>query len=239
MHSDTEGPLLSVSGLDVYHANLKVVWDLSLHVNPGELVTLIGPNGAGKTTTVETIVGLNKKASGSITFLNENILGMHPYDLFGKGLALVPEKREIFPRMPVIENLLSGARDRTDWSASLKHVYSLFPVLQEREHQMAGTLSGGEQQMLTIGRALMSNPKLLILDEPSTGLSPLLVGQVFRSLEQLGREGMTVLLLEQNVRHALNMCHRGYVLENGRIVKEGKAKELMHDPDIQKAYLGF
>jgi len=239
MPSEDFAPMLSVSGLNVFHANLQVVWDLTLHVNKGELVTLIGPNGAGKTTTVETIVGLNKKATGSITFLGENILGMHPYDLFDKGLALVPEKREIFPKMPVVENLLLGARDDTDYSAALKHVYSLFPILQERERQMAGTLSGGEQQMLTIGRALMSNPKLLILDEPSTGLSPLLVGQVFRSLEQLGREGITVLLLEQNVRHALNMCHRGYVLENGRIIKEGKAKDLMHDPHIQKAYLGF
>ena len=239
MHSEDTGSMLSVSGLNIFHANLQIVWDLSIHVESGELVTLIGPNGAGKTTTVETIVGLNKNANGSITFLGENILGMHPYDLFNKGLALVPEKREIFPKMPVLENLLLGARDRTDCAASLRHVYSLFPILQEREQQMAGTLSGGEQQMLAIGRALMSNPRLLILDEPSTGLSPLLVGQVFRSLEQLGREGMTVLLLEQNVRHALNMCHRGYVLENGRIIKEGEAKKLMHDPHIQKAYLGF
>ena len=164
---------------------------------------------------------------------------MPPYMLFQKGLALVPEKREIFPRMPVVENLLSGATDPSATDKNLEHIYRLFPILQERERQMAGTLSGGEQQMLAIGRALMSNPKLLILDEPSTGLSPLLVGQVFRSLEQLGREGMTVLLLEQNVRHALAMCHRGYVLENGRIVKEGKARELLHDPEIQKAYLGF
>lgn len=239
MHSDERSPVLSVSGLNISHSNLQVVWDLSFHVDQGELVTLIGPNGAGKTTTVETIVGLNKKASGSITFLGEDILGMHPYDLFNKGLALVPEKREIFPKMPVIENLQLGIRDNSDPATGLKHVYTLFPILKERERQMAGTLSGGEQQMLTIGRALMSNPRLLILDEPSTGLSPLLVGQVFRSLEQLGREGMTVLLLEQNVRHALTMCHRGYVLENGRIVKEGEAKTLMHDPHIQKAYLGF
>jgi branched-chain amino acid transport system ATP-binding protein len=218
---------------------MQVVWDLTFHVAQGELVTLIGPNGAGKTTTVETIVGLNRNARGSIRFYGEDILGMPPYDLFRKGLALVPEKREIFPKMPVVENLLSGAYDLTVTEKNLHHIYTLFPVLQERERQMAGTLSGGEQQMLAIGRALMSSPKLLILDEPSTGLSPLLVGQVFRSLEQLGREGMTVLLLEQNVRHALAMCHRGYVLENGRIVKEGEAKELMHDPDIQKAYLGF
>lgn len=231
--------MLSVSGLNVFHSNLQVVWDISFHVERGELVTLIGPNGAGKTTTVETIVGLNKTATGSVTFLGENILGQKPYDIFTKGLALVPEKREIFPKMPVMENLLLGACDPSVTEKTLTHIYSLFPILEEREHQMAGTLSGGEQQMLAIGRALMSNPRLLILDEPSTGLSPLLVGQVFRSLEQLGREGTTVLLLEQNVRHALALCHRGYVLENGRIVKEGRSKDLMHDPEIQKAYLGF
>jgi branched-chain amino acid transport system ATP-binding protein len=208
-------------------------------VNKGELVTMIGPNGAGKTTTVETIVGLNRNATGSIRFDGENILGSHPYNLFRKGLALVPEKREIFPTMPVIENLLLGGTGNTNTQKSLDRIYRLFPILQERERQLAGTLSGGEQQMLAIGRALMSEPRLLILDEPSTGLSPLLTGQVFRSLEQLGREGMTILLLEQNVRNALAMCNRGYVLENGRIVQEGKSKELLHDPRIQKAYLGF
>jgi branched-chain amino acid transport system ATP-binding protein len=231
--------MLSVTSLNVFHSNLQVVWDLSFHVKKGELVTLIGPNGAGKTTTIETIVGLNKNANGTVTFLGENITGQNSYDIFRKGLALVPEKREIFPKMPVMENLLLGSRDPSVTEKNLTHIYSLFPILKEREQQMAGTLSGGEQQMLAIGRALMSNPKLLILDEPSTGLSPLLVGQVFRSLEQLGREGTTVLLLEQNVRHALALCHRGYVLENGRIVKEGKSKDLMHDPEIQKAYLGF
>jgi branched-chain amino acid transport system ATP-binding protein len=231
--------VLSITGLNVFHSNLQVVWDLSLHVKQGELVTLIGPNGAGKTTTVETIVGLNKNAHGTVSFFGENLLGQKPYDIFKKGLALVPEKREIFSKMPVMENLLLGACDPSATEKNLKHIYSLFPVLEEREQQMAGTLSGGEQQMLAIGRALMSNPRLLILDEPSTGLSPLLVGQVFRSLEKLGREGTTVLLLEQNVRHALALCHRGYILENGRIVKEGKSKELMHDPEIQKAYLGF
>jgi branched-chain amino acid transport system ATP-binding protein len=231
--------MLTVSGLNVFHANLQVVWDLSFRVDKGELVTMIGPNGAGKTTTVETIVGLNRKATGLIMFDGENILGSHPYDLFRKGLALVPEKREIFPTMPVIENLLLGGTDNTDPDKPLTHIYRLFPILQERQRQMAGTLSGGEQQMLAIGRALMSEPRLLILDEPSTGLSPLLTGQVFRSLEQLGREGMTILLLEQNVRNALAMCNRGYVLENGRIVQEGRSKELLHDPRIQKAYLGF
>ena len=231
--------MLAVTGLNVFHGNLQVVWDLSLRVGKGELVTLIGPNGAGKTTTVETIIGLNRNATGSIVFEGEDILGRHPYDLFRKGLALVPERREIFPKMPVGENLLLGGTGTNGTEKTLAHIYQLFPILQERKNQNAGTLSGGEQQMLAIGRALMSKPRLLILDEPSTGLSPLLVGQVFRSLEQLGREGMTILLLEQNVRHALDMCHRGYVLENGRIIKEGKAKELMRDPHVQKAYLGF
>ncbi len=231
--------MLNVSGLNVFHANLQVVWDLSFHVNKGELVTMIGPNGAGKTTTVETIIGLNRNATGSILFDGESILGRHPYDLFRKGLALVPEKREIFPAMHVIENLLLGGTQNPHREKSLERIYRLFPILKEREQQAAGTLSGGEQQMLAIGRALMSEPRLLVLDEPSTGLSPLLTGQVFRSLEQLGREGMTILLLEQNVRNALAMCNRGYVLENGRIVQEGKSKELLHDPRIQKAYLGF
>ena len=231
--------MLTVSGLNVFHSNLQVVWDLSFHVDKGELVTMIGPNGAGKTTTVETIVGINRKASGSIVFDGENILGSHPYDLFKLGLALVPEKREIFPTMPVIENLLLGGTGNANTDRSLDRIFRLFPILGERQKQMAGTLSGGEQQMLAIGRALMSEPRLLILDEPSTGLSPILTGQVFRSLEQLGREGMTILLLEQNVRNALAMCNRGYVLENGRIVQEGRSKELLHDPRIQKAYLGF
>ena len=231
--------MLTVSGLNIFHGNLQVVWDLTFRVNKGELVTMIGPNGAGKTTTVETIVGLNRKASGTILFNGESILGSHPYDLFKKGLALVPEKREIFPTMPVIENLLLGGTANRNSDKALDRIFRLFPILQERMKQMAGTLSGGEQQMLAIGRALMSEPRLLILDEPSTGLSPILTGQVFRSLEQLGREGMTILLLEQNVRNALAMCDRGYVLENGRIVQEGRSKELMHDPRIQKAYLGF
>ncbi len=231
--------MLDISGLNVFHGNIQVVWDLKLTVDEGEMVTLIGPNGAGKSSTVETIVGLNRNATGSITFFNENILGLQTYDIFKKGLALVPAKREIFPKMPVIENLLLGGSDRTGWESSLQHIYNLFPILHERERQMAGTLSGGEQQMLAIGRALMSEPKLLILDEPSTGLSPLLVAQVFRSLERLGKEGITILLLEQNVRHALDMCERGYVLENGRIVLEGKAKDLMREKHIQKAYLGI
>ncbi|MDD1669157.1 MAG: ABC transporter ATP-binding protein [Methanomicrobiales archaeon] len=231
--------MLEIEKLNVFHGNLQVVWDLSLSVKSGELVTLIGPNGAGKTSTVETIIGLNRRAKGSIRFGGEEILGVRPHRIFGKGIALVPEQREIFPKMRVSENLQLGAHGRPNWEKKLEHVFSLFPILSERERQVAGTLSGGEQQMLAIGRALMSEPRMLILDEPSTGLSPLLVGQVFRSLEQLGREGMTVLLLEQNVRNALELCSRGYVLENGRIVLQGKTRDLLHDPHIERAYLGI
>lgn len=232
--------MLEISHLNISHDHLQVVWDLSISVKEGEIVTLIGPNGSGKTTTVETIAGLNKKASGTILFLGKDILGMPPHQIFKNGLALVPERREIFPKMAVFENLQLGSAGKEDvMEKMLDLVYSLFPVLHEREKQQAGTMSGGEQQMLAIARALMSDPKLLVLDEPSTGLSPLLVAQVFRSLEQLGRGGLTILLLEQNVRNALDLCNRGYVLENGRIVLEGRSKELMHHPHIQKAYLGF
>jgi branched-chain amino acid transport system ATP-binding protein len=232
--------MLEIVNLNVSHGHLQVVWDLTLSVKKGEIVTLIGPNGSGKTTTVETIAGLNKTATGTVRFLGRDILGMPSYRIFQEGFALVPERREIFPKMSVFENLLLGNAGKEDVREKmLSHVFSLFPVLHEREKQQAGTMSGGEQQMLAIARALMSDPKLLILDEPSTGLSPLLVAQVFRSLEQLGRGGLTILLLEQNVRNALDLCNRGYVLENGRIVLEGKSKELMHNPHIQKAYLGF
>jgi len=232
--------MLEIANLNISHDHLQVVWDLTLSVKKGEIVTLIGPNGSGKTTTVETIAGLNKNATGTVRFLGRDILGMPSYRIFQKGLALVPERREIFPKMSVFENLLLGSAGKEDVREKmLSHVFTLFPVLHEREKQQAGTMSGGEQQMLAIARALMSDPKLLVLDEPSTGLSPLLVAQVFRSLEQLGREGLTILLLEQNVRNALDLCNRGYVLENGRIVLEGKSKELMHNPHIQKAYLGL
>ena len=232
--------MLEIANLNISHDHLQVVWDLNLSVKKGEIVTLIGPNGSGKTTTVETIAGLNKNATGTIRFLGKDILGMPSYRIFQEGLALVPERREIFPKMSVFENLLLGSAGKEDVREKmLSHVFTLFPVLHEREKQQAGTMSGGEQQMLAIARALMSDPKLLVLDEPSTGLSPLLVAQVFRSLEQLGREGLTILLLEQNVRNALDLCNRGYVLENGRIVLEGRSKELMHNPHIQKAYLGF
>jgi branched-chain amino acid transport system ATP-binding protein len=231
--------VLEIRNLNVWHGNMQVLWDVQLAVGEGELVTLIGPNGAGKTSTVETIIGLNRKVKGSISFRGKEILGWPPHRIFSTGLALVPERREIFPKMTVRENLMLGGMQREDTVEMLAHVHSLFPVLSERKDQLAGTMSGGEQQMLAIGRALMSRPHLLILDEPSTGLSPALVTQVFTTLERLGREGITILLLEQNVRHALELCNRGYVLENGRIVTSGSSRDLLKDEHIEKAYLGI
>ena len=226
------------------HGKIEALKGISVSVDQGEIVTLIGANGAGKTTTLKTISGLRAVASGSIRFEGESIVGVAPHKLVSMGICQAPEGRGIFPGMTVVENLDMGAYGRprsarSELEADMDRVFGLFPRLAERRGQAGGTLSGGEQQMLAIGRALMSEPRLLILDEPSTGLSPILTGQVFRSLEQLGREGMTILLLEQNVRNALAMCNRGYVLENGRIVQEGRSKELLHDPRIQKAYLGF
>jgi branched-chain amino acid transport system ATP-binding protein len=231
--------VLEVRNLNVWHGNLQILWDVHLSVGEGELVTLIGPNGAGKTTVVETLIGLNRKSQGSVTFRGQEIVGWPAHRIFHTGLALVPERREIFPKMTVLENLRLGATGRQADGKVLEHVHSLFPTLAERQSQLAGTMSGGEQQMLAIGRALMSEPHLLILDEPSSGLSPALVTQVFTTLERLGREGMTILLLEQNVRYALELCNRGYVLENGRILTGGSSRDLLRDEHIQKAYLGI
>ena len=232
--------MLEVAGLNVFHGNLQVVWDLSFLV------------GEGRTRDPDRAERRREDNDGRDNHRAQP--ERHRLDpvrrrgysrpapvrsLPGRVLRSSPRNARSSRRCRSARTSCSGGSDRTETEKTLAHIYRLFPILQEREHQQAGTLSGGEQQMLAIGRALMSKPRLLILDEPSTGLSPLLVGQVFRSLEQLGREGMTILLLEQNVRHALTMCNRGYVLENGRIIKEGKSKELMRDPHIQKAYLGF
>lgn len=231
--------MLEIDHLNVFRSNLQILWDLNMRINKKEIVALLGPNGAGKTTLVESIFGLIPRVDGNINFMGERICGFPPHEIFHKGLALVPEKREIFPHMTVLENLQLGKGNGQALEDNLEDIHSLFPILKEREKQLAGTLSGGEQQMLAIGRALMSNPKILVLDEPSTGLSPILIGQVFRSLERLGREGMTILLLEQNIRNALDLCQRGYVMENGRIILEGKTKELYHNEHVQKAYLGI
>lgn len=231
--------MLDVSHLSVFHDQLQVVWDVSLSVGEGELVAMIGPNGAGKTSLVETIFGFNRQAKGSVKFLGEEILLLEPHEIVKRGLALVPEKRELFPRMSVAENLRLGASGRSDWMESEKRVHELFPLLADRKRQLAGTLSGGEQQMLAIGRGLMSRPKLLVLDEPSTGLSPLLVSQVFDALVKLREEGMTILLLEQNVKRALELSGRAYVLEKGAVVLEGPSAALQQHEHIHSAYLGL
>lgn len=224
--------------MNVFYGNLQVLWGIDLKVEEGEIVALIGSNGAGKTTVVETIFGLNKAARGKIEFIGEDITGLPAYDIVRKGLVLIPEKRELFPKMTVLENLklgayIGGGSDR------LERIFDLFPVLNERKKQLACTLSGGEQQMLAIARGLMSNPKMLVLDEPSIGLSPLLVSMVFKSIKRLNEEGVTILLVEQNVAHALELCNRGYVLESGRIKLEGSSQELLSNEHVKAAYLGI
>jgi branched-chain amino acid transport system ATP-binding protein len=231
--------LLKVEHLDVCHGNLHVIWDLVLEVRKGEIVTLLGPNGAGKTTFVETILGLNRRAKGSIRFEDQEILGLQPYDIVKRGIALVPEKRELFPKMSVRENLTLGSHLNKGKAPDPGKILGMFPVLDERQDQLAGTLSGGEQQMLAIGRSLMLHPKLLVLDEPSLGLSPLFVKSVLEAVENLNKTGLSILLLEQNVMHALQISHRGYVLENGRITLQGPAAELLDNQKIQACYLGL
>ncbi len=230
--------MLRIENLNVSYSHLQVLWDVSLHVTKGEIVTLIGSNGAGKSTLVSTIFGLNQTATGRIALHDENILGLPPYEIVRRRLALVPEKRELFPRMTVRENLELGGYARKDASA-LGHVLELFPILKEREDQYAGTLSGGEQQMLAIARCLMADPEMLVLDEPSLGLSPKMVHTVLETVQRLNSEGLTILLVEQNVRRALEISHRAYVLETGRITRTGNAEDLLHDDLIREAYLGM
>lgn len=234
--------MLEVKNLEVSYGDVQVLWDVSFKVEPETITVVLGPNGAGKTTTVKTIAGLLKPKAGNITFEGEDITSKKPYQIIEKGIGLVPEGRLLFPRLTVKENLLMGAyikRAREKLDETLEWVYEIFPILKERSKQKAGTLSGGEQQMLAIGRSLMSRPKLLMLDEPSLGLAPILVTKVFEIVERLRSEGVTILLVEQNVRHALELADMAYVLETGRIIMEGKAKELLHDDYIKKAYLGM
>jgi branched-chain amino acid transport system ATP-binding protein len=230
--------LLEVTGLDVYHGNLHVIWDLSFHIPKGEIVTLLGSNGAGKTTVVETLFGLNKPASGTILFQGQDITGHTPFSIVKRGMSLVPEKRELFPKMTVFENLELGAFTAPEKTADFDHIFSLFPVLSERRGQLAGTLSGGEQQMLAIARSLMASPGMLVLDEPSLGLSPKFVGTVLDTIRELNNSGLTILLVEQNVRSALEISHRGYVLENGRVAVSGTSGELLDDEHVKTAFLG-
>ncbi len=231
--------MLKVEGLNVYYGNIHALKDLSFEVKPGEVVALIGANGAGKSTTLKTISGMLRSRTGSITFLGENISRTESFKLVGKGLAHVPEGRRIFLQMSVQENLEMGAfsKKRVDRD-DLEDIFTRFPRLKERRNQVAGTLSGGEQQMLAMGRALMSHPKLLMLDEPSMGLAPILVEQVFEIIRELHQSGTTILLVEQNAEMALGVADRAYVLETGKITLTGTGRELAESDAIRKAYLG-
>ena len=232
-------PILKVENLNVYYGSIHAVKGISFEVNQGEIVTLIGANGAGKSTTLNTITGLLHSRTGSVTFLGETLGKVPPHKVVSKGLALVPEGRRVFLQMTVEENLEMGAFTRSGTAAEdMEQVYTFFPRLKERRRQIAGTLSGGEQQMLAMGRALMSRPKLLMLDEPSMGLAPILVEQIFDIIRDLHQAGTTILLVEQNAQAALSVADRGYVLETGRIVTSGTGKELLTSPAIKKAYLG-
>lgn len=232
--------MLKVKGLSASYGSIQAVKGISLEVEQGEIVTVIGANGAGKTTTLRAIVGLHRPVEGEITFCGERIEKLSAAAIARKGIALVPEGRRIFPRLSVMDNLLLGAYQRNDPEVGkdLEEVFSLFPRLKERTRQQAGTLSGGEQQMLAVGRALMSRPKLLLLDEPSMGLAPILVMQIFETILEIHRRGTTVLLVEQNARMALEIADKAYVLETGRIVLSGSAREIAHNPEVIKAYLG-
>ncbi|MCF2617417.1 ABC transporter ATP-binding protein [Oscillibacter valericigenes] len=232
--------ILKVEDINVYYGSIHAIKGVSFEVNEGEIVTLIGANGAGKSTTLNTISGLLHSKTGSISFMGEN-LGKFPcHKIVSKGLALVPEGRRVFLQMTVQENLEMGAYTQGGKSmdTDLERVYEQFPRLKERFKQVAGTLSGGEQQMLAMGRALMSHPKLLMLDEPSMGLAPILVEQIFEIIENLHKAGTTILLVEQNAQAALSVADRGYVLETGKVVTTGTGRELLESPAIKKAYLG-
>ncbi len=233
--------MLELKDLKVAYEKVQVLWDISFSIKAGDVVTLLGSNGAGKSTTVKTIQGILKPKSGSIKFMDKHIEGLPAYKIVDEGIALVPEGREIFPKMNVFENLILGAylpRAKESLDESLEWVLKLFPKLEERKKQLAGTMSGGEQQMLAIARALMSKPKLLMMDEPSLGLAPVIVLQVFEIIKKLHEEGVTILLVEQNVHHALEIADSAYVLEKGKIILEGKGLELLDDEYVKSAYLG-
>ena len=232
--------ILKVDDINVYYGSIHAIKGSSFEVKEGEIVTLIGANGAGKSTTLNTISGLLHSATGSVTFMGENLGKVPCHKIVSKGLALVPEGRRVFLQMTVQENLEMGAYTRGARvpEADLEKVFTQFPRLKERRRQVAGTLSGGEQQMLAMGRALMSSPKLLMLDEPSMGLAPILVEQIFDIIQELHKSGTTILLVEQNAQAALSVADRGYVLETGKIVTSGTGAELLNSPAIKKAYLG-
>lgn len=233
--------LLEVKGLEVYYGVIQALKGIDFEVNEGEIVTLIGANGAGKTTTMQSVIGLIPPKAGTVSFEGKDITHLHCHKIVSLGMSQVPEGRRIFQELTVYQNLLMGAyiqKDKKAIKEDIKKIYERFPRLEERKNQIAGTLSGGEQQMLAMGRALMSRPKLLMLDEPSMGLSPLLVDEVFTIIKDLNKEGTTVLLVEQNAGKSLAISDRAYVLENGKIVLSGTGDELLQSEEVKKAYLG-
>ncbi|OGP20239.1 MAG: branched-chain amino acid ABC transporter ATP-binding protein [Deltaproteobacteria bacterium RBG_16_66_15] len=234
--------MLKVSGIDVFYGDLQVLWDVSFEVRDNEILVLVGANGAGKSTTLKTISGLLKPRKGTIEFGGVRLDELSPDKVIGEGVVHVPEARRLFREMTVEENLIMGSLSpeaRKKRAQTMEWVYELFPRMKERRKQAAGTLSGGEQQMAAIGRGLMALPKVLMFDEPSLGLAPILVQDVFEIVKRINKEGVTVLLVEQNVRQTLAMCDRAYVLENGRVVLEGTGKDLMNDAHVKEAYLGI
>ena len=233
--------MLQVQGLSAHYGSVQALWDVSFNIAEKEIVTIIGPNGAGKSTLVKTIAGLISASSGEIQFMRDRIDKLRPYAIARRGISLIPEDRDIFPKMTVLDNLLLGAyrRGQRDAKDSCEWVFQLFPVLKTKSKKKAQTLSGGEQQMLAIARSLMSKPKLLMLDEPSLGLAPILVDEIIDTIAEINEEGMTILLVEQNVQEAMEIAHRAYVLEEGRITQTGTPHDLANDERIKSAYLGM
>lgn len=233
--------MLEIKDIEVYYGMIQAIKGISFEVNEGEIIALIGANGAGKTTTLQTITGLISPKKGQITFEGQDITHVPAHKIVSMGMAHVPEGRRVFAQLSVLDNLKLGAftrKSKEETEETLLRVYKRFPRLEERKNQMAGTLSGGEQQMLAMGRALMSHPKIILMDEPSMGLSPIFVNEIFDIIQEVSKSGTTVLLVEQNAKKALSIADRGYVLETGRIVLEGDAKELMNNDRVKKAYLG-
>jgi branched-chain amino acid transport system ATP-binding protein len=231
--------MLKIENIHTAYGPIKAITGITMEVRKGEIVSLIGSNGAGKSTCLMTISGILRPSSGSILLGGKDISGLAPHKIVARGISQVPEGRRIFPRLTVLENLQMGAfLERGDFTASIERIYKLFPILEERKKQYGGTLSGGEQQMLAIGRALMANPDILLLDEPSLGLAPIMVSKIFKTIREINSEGVTVLLVEQNARAALKLSHRGYVLENGSLTLAGSSAELLSNENVKHAYLG-
>jgi branched-chain amino acid transport system ATP-binding protein len=234
--------MLEVSNIDTFYGNIQALWDVSLKIDEAEIVALVGANGAGKTTLLNTISGLLRPASGSIEFLGKRIDGLKSYSIVELGMSHIPEGRKLFPEMSVRENLEMGAYSKRVWKHKqeiLDKVYQLFPILEERQGQLARTLSGGEQQMVAMGRGLMSRPRLCIIDEPSSGLAPIVMDEIFHIIQELRDQGIAIFLIEQNVQQTLEIADRAYVLENGRVILEGESKQLLEEELIRKAYLGL